>query len=278
MIATVFTSMPGVSDAVYVLLPTTDPSSALLVTAVGAIGMVTLAYTLLGGMMAVIWTDVVQLCVYLVGMVVVGALLLFEIPGGWSEVLAPARPEGKLVVFDFAVDVTCNYTFWSGLLGGMFLTASIHGADQMFVQRYLCSRSPADASRALVWSGFVVFVQFAVLLAIGLMLWVYYTTYAPDELATLTVQGHVMTDRVLPTFMMNHLPTGVRGLVVAAILAAGMSTLSSSLNSSAASTIGDFYLPAIATNGRSVSYGAHCLANCHRRLVLCANPGGDRCY
>ena len=75
MLATVFTSMPGVSDAVYVLLPTTDPSSALLVTAVGAIGMVTLAYTLLGGMMAVIWTDVVQLCVYLVGMVVVGAFV-----------------------------------------------------------------------------------------------------------------------------------------------------------------------------------------------------------
>ena len=123
----------------------------------------------------------------------------------------------------------------------------------MFVQRYLCSRSSADASRALVWSGFVVLAQFALLLAIGVMLWVYYTTQAPDELAAIMVDGLVPTDRVLPAFMMSHLPTGIRGLVVAAIVAAAMSTLSSSLNSSAASTVGDFYLPATAGKGRPAS-------------------------
>ena len=125
----------------------------------------------------------------------------------------------------------------------MFLTAGTHGADQMFVQRYLCSHSPREAGRALVWSGVFVFFQFALFLAIGLILWVYYTTYAPDGLAAVTVGGVVQTDRIFPTFMMTHLPTGIRGLMVAAIVAAAMSTLSSSLNSSAASTVGDFYMP-----------------------------------
>ena len=177
------------------------------------------------------------------GAVIAGLVLLTEIPGGWSEVVALTHPAGKLVMFDFAIDLSRSYTFWSGLVGGMFLTAGTHGTDQMFVQRYLCSRSPREASRALVWSGVVVFFQFALFLAIGLMLWVYYTTYAPDGLAAITVGGVVQTDRIFPTFMMTHLPNGIRGLVVAAIVAAAMSTLSSSLNSSAASTVGDFYMP-----------------------------------
>ncbi len=254
VLAAVLASVPTLSDVVHRWMPMTDPASALLIVAVWTIGIATLAYTLLGGMMAVIWTDVVQFCVYLVGMMVVGLLLLAEIPGGWTGVIAAAQPNGKLVVVDFAFDLTRSYTFWSGLLGGMFLTGSTHGADQMFVQRYLCSRSSADASRALVWSGFVVLAQFAVLLAIGVMLWVYYTTQAPNELASLMVDGQVPTDRVLPAFMMSHLPTGVRGLVVAAIVAAAMSTLSSSLNSSAASTVGDFYLPAVAGAGRPTTH------------------------
>lgn len=253
VLAVVLASVPALRGLVNAWLPSTDPANALLVVAVCGIGAATLAYTLLGGMTAVIWTDVVQLCVYLVGMVVVGVILLSEIPAGWHQVMATAQPNGKLVVFDFAFDLTRSYTFWSGLLGGMFLTASTHGADQMFVQRYLCSRSSADASRALVWSGFVVLAQFALLLAIGVMLWVYYTMQAPDELAAIMVDGLVPTDRVLPAFMMSHLPTGIRGLVVAAIVAAAMSTLSSSLNSSAASTVGDFYLPATAGKGRPAS-------------------------
>jgi len=125
----------------------------------------------------------------------------------------------------------------------MFLAAGTHGTDQMFVQRYLCSRSPRDASRALIWSGVFVLIQFGLFLGIGLLLWVYYTVYSPDGLAAITVNGIVQTDRILPTFIMSHLPVGLRGLVVASVVAAAMSTLSSSLNSSAASTVGDFYIP-----------------------------------
>ncbi len=218
-------------------------ATGLLALSIGLVGATTLAYTLLGGMAAVIWSDVIQLIVYMLGALIAGFILLMEIPGGWSELIALSQPAGKLTIFDFAFDPTQSYTFWSGLVGGMFLTAGTHGTDQMFVQRYLCARTSHDARRALVWSGVVIFFQFALFLAIGLMLWVYYTTYAPDDLATITVDGVVQTDRIFPLFMMAHLPVGIRGLVVASIVAAAMSTLSSSLNSSAASTVGDFYIP-----------------------------------
>ena len=225
------------------LLPGLEANTALLVLSVALIGATTLAYTLLGGMMAVIWTDVIQLVVYLGGTAFAAVILLGEIPGGWAEVVAVAGPAQKLKLFDFTWDLTRSYTFWSGVVGGIFLTAATHGTDQLFVQRYLCSRSVSEARRALVVSGAVILVQFALFLVIGTMLWVYYTGYAPEALSALMVDGQVQTDRVFPTFIMSHLPTGVRGLVVAAIVAAAMSTLSSSLNSSAASTVGDFYMP-----------------------------------
>ena len=223
--------------------PALEPGTALLLVSIGLIALITLLYTLLGGMLAVIWTDVIQLAVYTAGAFAAGYVLIGEIPGGWNEVAARAGAAGKLTVFDFALDLSRSYTFWSGFVGGAFITAATHGADQMFVQRYLCSRSLADARRALVASGFVVLVQFALFLGLGLLLWTYYTAHAPDALGALSAAGEVQTDRVFPAFIATHLPAGLRGLLLAAILAAAMSTLSSSLNSSAASTLGDFYLP-----------------------------------
>ena len=150
---------------------------------------------------------------------------------------------GKLTLFDFAWDLTRDYTFWSGVIGGAVFTAATHGADQMFVQRYLCSRSLREARLALGLSGVFVLAQFALFLGIGLLLWAFYETAAPPgALDSITAAGTVQADQVFPRFLMANLPTGLRGLVLAAILAAAMSTLSSSLNSSAASTIGDFYM------------------------------------
>ena len=232
------------------LAPALDPGTALLVVSIGSIAVITLVYSLLGGMLAVIWTDVIQLAVYAGGACAAGAILLGEIPGGWNEVAARAGAAGKLQLFDFALDLSRSYTFWSGVVGGAFITAATHGADQLFVQRYLCSRSLADARRALVASGFAVFVQFALFLGLGLLLWTYYTAYAPGALEALAAGGGVQTDRVFPAFIATHLPAGLRGLLLAAIVAAAMSTLSSSLNSSAASTLADFYLP---LTGRSRS-------------------------
>ena len=243
VLAAVLATLPTATAVAHGLMPARDLSASLSVVSVCLIGGTTVAYTLLGGMRAVIWTDVVQLVVYMTGAVIAALMVLSEIPGGWMEVINVAGPAGKLVSVDLTFDLTKSYTFWSGVLGGMFLAAGTHGTDQMFVQRYLCSRSPRDASRALIWSGLFVLIQFGVFLGIGLLLWVYYTVYSPDGLAAITVNGIVQTDRILPTFIMSHLPVGLRGLVVASVVAAAMSTLSSSLNSSAASTVGDFYVP-----------------------------------
>ena len=253
VLATVLETLPTAGALARGLMPSMDLTTSLLVVSVCLIGGTTLAYTLLGGMRAVIWTDVVQLFVYMTGTLIAALMVLNEIPGGWMEVVDAAGPAGKFVAIDLTFDLTRSYTFWSGVLGGMFLAAGTHGTDQMFVQRYLCARSPRDASRALIWSGVIVLVQFAVFLGIGVLLWVYYTVYSPDGLVAITLDGIVQTDRILPTFMMSHLPVGVRGLVLAAIVAAAMSTLSSSLNSSAASTVGDFYVP-LTGNARSAGH------------------------
>jgi solute:Na+ symporter, SSS family len=175
-------------------------------------------------------------------------VLLGQIPGGWAEVREAGAEAGRFTLFDFSFDVTRGYTFWSGVLGGAFLTTATHGTDQMMVQRYLCASSESSARKALLWSGVVVFAQFAIFLLIGAMLFVYYTHHAPDEIAAFTREGRVQTDRIFPYFIINHLPPGVVGLVLAAIFAAAMSTLSSSLNSSSAAVVNDFYLPA--TRGR----------------------------
>lgn len=209
-----------------------DPVSILI------IGAVTIAYTYLGGMAAVIWTDAIQLVVYLVGAVVAALVLLGKIPGGWNEVMAVGTQLHKFNLFDFTFDLSRSYTFWSGVIGGAFLTTATHGTDQLMVQRYLCARSPRQATAALLTSGVVIFAQFVLFLLIGAMLFVFYQKSAmlPPEVAA-------KADRVFPHFIVTQLPNGLIGLVVAAIFAAAMSTLSSSLNSLAATAVTDFYRP-----------------------------------
>jgi SSS family solute:Na+ symporter len=243
VLGAVLLTVPGTAEAATRFVPQLDPTTTVLVAAILLLGAVTVAYTYLGGMSAVLWTDLLQLAVYVGGSVIAGALLLTMIPGGWSEVVASGREAGRLRLFDFAWGLDRSYTFWSGLVGGTFLTIATHGTDQLLVQRYLCSRSAREAGRALLWSGVVVLGQFLLFLLIGVMLFVYYTAQAPDALATLTVGGEIVTDRIFPHFIVTELPSGLRGLVVAAIFAAAMSTLSSSLNASASSTLGDFYMP-----------------------------------
>ncbi len=209
-------------------------------------GIATVIYTYHGGMTAVIWTDVIQLVVYLIGAGAAAVILVRMIPGGWSEVQTVGGAAGKFRLFDFTPTLTKNYTFWSGVIGGAFLTTATHGTDQLMVQRYFCASGPAPARKALLWSGALVFAQFVLFLLIGAMLFVYYTQHAPGDIAAFTQNGRVQTDRIFPYFIVQHLPVGIVGLVLAAIFAAAMSTLSSSLNSSAAAAVNDFYVPATA--------------------------------
>jgi len=243
VLAALLLVMPGIERAATGWAPGLESTTVVLAVSMIAIAAVTIVYTFLGGMSAVIWTDVIQLAVYLTGSVLAATILLDRIPGGWPEVSRAATQACKFRLFDFTWSLSRDYTFWSGMIGGAFLTTATHGTDQLMVQRYLCSRSPRQARTALLVSGAVVFVQFVLFLLIGVMLWVFYTTYAPGDISAFTVDGQIQTDRILPYFIVTQFPVGVVGLVLAAIFAAAMSTLSSSLNSSSAALLADFYMP-----------------------------------
>ena len=202
-----------------------------------AMAGVTLAYTFLGGMKAVIWTDVIQFLLKVGGGLVALVVILTQLPDGWHTFTAVGSEAGKFRVFDFALDWTRDFTFWAGLIGGTFFTMASHGADQMMVQRYLCSRSLGEARAALVLSGFVVLLQFVLFLLIGIGLFVLLRT------GLMTPPEGTLNDEVFGYFIVHNLPVGLVGLVIAAVLAAAMSTLSGSLNSSASATVTDFYKP-----------------------------------
>jgi CubicO group peptidase (beta-lactamase class C family) len=242
VLAVLLLTLPAIDAAARAWFPSIDPTLTVLVASVLIMGAATILYTYLGGMAAVIWTDVAQLVVYLAGALVAAILLLLAIPGGWPEVVRVGTAAGRFQLFDFTWDFTCSYTFWSGVIGGAFLTTATHGTDQLMVQRYLCASAGHDARKALLWSGAPHLRQFVLFLLIGVMLYVYYTGYAPGEIAAFTQNGRLLTDRSSP-FIVTHLPPGWWSLVLAAIFAAAMSTLSSSLNSSSAAALGDFYIP-----------------------------------
>ena len=204
--------------------------------AVLLIGAITALYTFYGGFLAVVWNDVIQLGIYLVGAAIAFQLLLGRLPGGWSDFLLWAETSDKLQVLDFSFSLSSPYTFWSGLVGGAFLTLATHGTDQMMVQRYLASGSLRRSQMALIASGVVVFLQFSLFLVIGVMLYRFYQLFPLES----TLE---QTDRIFPTFIVQEMPPGVSGLVIAAIFAAAMSTLSSSLNSLASSSLHDLYKP-----------------------------------
>jgi SSS family solute:Na+ symporter len=199
------------------------------------LGAAMIVYTMRGGVSAVIWTDVVQMFVYVAGAAAVAIALLGRIDGGWSEVMRVGAETGRFVVLDPSFDLSTAYTLWAGLLGGVALTLSTHGTDQFLVQRLLSAKSQQDAARGLVLSGFIVFAQFILFLLIGVMLFTYYQqTPLPQELTR--------NDQILPIFVVNELTNGLAGFIVAAIVAAA---LSPSLNAMAATTVSDFYLPYI---------------------------------
>jgi solute:Na+ symporter, SSS family len=194
----------------------------------------TILYTLEGGMKAVIWTDVAQFLLYLTGSLVTLFLLLQRIPGGWHEVRQVAAAAGnKLQFLDFSPNLATKYTFWSGLIGGAFLTMATHGTDQTIVQRLLAARNERDSRRALMTSGLIVLFQFTVFLLIGVLLYVF-AQHTP-----LLAAGEPR-DRILPLFLVREMPTGLAGVLLAAILAVAMANASGSLNSLAASSVMDF--------------------------------------
>ncbi len=200
-------------------------------------GLSTLVYTTLGGMKAVLWTDLFQFVVYSVGAFIIFGTIIYALPGGWGQLVSIGNESGKFNLVRLIPEPSAwTDAFWlpAGLFGGIFLSMASHGSDQMMVQRYLCARSQKAAAFALVGSGVVVFLQFALFLTIGAGL------FALQQSASWTPEGNILPDRIIGRYVVERLPAGMAGLVVAAVLAAAMSTLSSSLNSSASAFIGDF--------------------------------------
>src|SRR5881394_553638 len=218
----------AIALVVSVVLGTSERFAVVIVIAL------TVLYTFEGGMKAVIWTDVAQLLIYLTGSAVTFFVLLHRIPGGWNEVAQVAAAAGhKLQFLDFSWSLATKYTFWSGVIGGAFLTMATHGTDQTIVQRLLAAKSERDSGRALLTSGAIVLVQFTVFLLIGVLLYVF-AQHSP-----LLAPGD-RADRILPLFLVREMPVGLAGLLLASIVAVAMSNASGSLNSLAASSVLDF--------------------------------------
>jgi SSS family solute:Na+ symporter len=198
--------------------------------------ILTMIYTFEGGLTAVIWTDVIQLFIYLGCTAVAFFVILGMIPNGWDGVIAAAG--SKFTIWDFSLDFSIPYTFWGGVIGGAFLNIASHGVDQLIVQRLLAAKNERDSKIALLSSGVIIFLQFALFLLIGIMLFSYFS-YHPGQIPP------AERDRIFPAFILTYLPHGIRGIMVAAILAAAMSTLSGSLNSLSSTTVVDFLRPFI---------------------------------
>ncbi len=208
------------------------------------VGSITVVYSYIGGIKAVIWTDVIQMFIYFIGAFASMIVIFNLLPNGWSDVVAFAAPGNKFQSFNFNMPgsftelFTGGYGLIGGLIGGAFLAMASHGTDQLIVQRLLTCKDKKSSQKAVIFSGVIVFVQFTIFLIIGLML---FALYKGVDFKTLLIDGHNLTksDEIFPMFIVQNLPIGLAGLVVAGLLSASMSTLSSTFNSLASTTMFD---------------------------------------
>ncbi len=198
-------------------------------------GALTTLYTMLGGIRAVIWTDSMQLGVLLAGVFAAAVTILSRVEGGIGRVFEVAEASGKLRLVDFSTSFQTEFTFWGGLIGGTFFMLAQYGVDQAELQRFLTTSSIRNSRRAIIGTLIVTSIYGVILFLLGSALYVFYLQH-PEK-------GGLAThpDRVFPKFIIEELPMGLRGLVIAGVFAAAMSTVSSVLNSLTTVTLADFY-------------------------------------
>ncbi|MGA9116766.1 MAG: sodium:solute symporter [Bacteroidota bacterium] len=213
------------------------PPQEVYAVAILVLAGMTLVYTYGGGIRAVVWTDVVQMVVYLGGAAAAAWVLLDALPPGALARIPPFKWDVVRLPAGGADLLTNPYTLPASLIGGAFLSMASHGTDQLIVQRLLSVRTLEGSRKALVGSGIVVILQFALFLGIGLLLSAFYTEVVPGG------PGMCSPDEVFPRFIIARMPWGISGLIVAALLAAAMSTLSGSVNSLASSLLHDVVKP-----------------------------------
>ena len=207
-------------------------------TAIIIIAIVTLIYTTTGGLKGVIWVDVIQMFIYIGGALIAGYLLIFNyLPNGWQSLLDAASLDDKLNIINFGFDdgiagfFSKPYTFIGGILGGAFLSMASHGTDQLIVQRLLSTKDLKSSQKAIIGSGVIVIFQFLLFLVVGVALYAYYGTL------------NLRADEIFPKFIIENLPVGISGIIIAGLFAAAMSTLAGSISSLSSSTMLDLYKP-----------------------------------
>ncbi|SMO46784.1 sodium:solute symporter [Gracilimonas mengyeensis] len=209
----------------------------LYILSIFVITAITLVYTFFGGIKAVVWMDFVQMIVYIGGAFIAIGVLFANLPAGFE------LPQAKLQLIDTGFDLSFRdfiaqpYTIITAIVGGAVFSLASHGTDQLLVQRVLATRNLKSAQKAMIWSGIVAMLQFALFLGVGLLLFMFYEGMSAEQM------GLATTDEIFAKFIVEQLPAGISGLIVASLFAAAMSSLSSSLNSLASSTTYDLYKP-----------------------------------
>jgi SSS family transporter len=209
------------------------------------IGIITMIYTYVGGIRSVIWMDVAQMMVYLGGAILAGIIILAKLPEGLTSVRDFAIETDKLRIINTGFQLSFQefirqpYTFFTALVAGSIFSLASHGTDQIIVQRVLTCKNMKDSQKAITWSGIAVFLQFFLFLFLGILLFAYYGGVSYQELGLLRADG------IFPKFIVEEMPIGISGLIVAALFAAAMSTLSSSLSSLSSAATLDIYIPLV---------------------------------
>ena len=209
-----------------------SPMVAIIIIAV-----VALLYTFTGGLKGVIWVDAIQMFIYIGGAIIAGIYLINNIPGNIGEIFSSTEISSKLSVFNFGFEngiagfFSQPYTLLSGLIGGAFLSMSSHGTDQLIVQRLLAAKDLGESKKALVTTGVIIIFQFALFLIIGVLLYAYYGLL------------NIKSDEIFPKFIIEVLPSGVKGIIIAGLFAAALSTLAGSITSLSSSVMLDLYIP-----------------------------------
>lgn len=200
------------------------------------LGIAMVAYTFVGGVRAVVWVDAIQMLWYVIGGVIVVIALASALPSGW---FGEAMEANKFQLFDFSTDpLTGGFPFLAAFFGGAMLAMASHGVDQLIVQRLMSTGDVRASQKALIASGFVVFLQFAMFLFIGAMMWAFYSAAVPTDPTSEGGLGLANKDELFANYIVNELPSGLSGFVIAGILAAA---LSSSLGALASATVTDVY-------------------------------------